>query len=804
MTSTAELDLKPAKSLDNVEWCVRGLERRIGRDDTFLVLALLVAMTTGLIAFGIYLPWLSPALGGLCVLGIPTYLLCGSGIIPARSPGERIAVCAVLTLFGLMVGGLAANTVLPPLGIANPLSALPAIFIFDVAILALGMWARRRHPAGYAIRMPVLTGADRAVIVLGGVVLVLAIVGAVRLNNGGGGGVTLLMLVLAVVESALLLGWRDRLNPGVVSLAIYGLSLALLLMTSLRGWYTTGHDVQREYQVFELTKSHGHWSMASLKDAYNACLSITILPTLISQWTRVDDPYVYKVFFQLLFALCPVLLFNLAKRLVPLVVALLATLYFVSFVTFFQDMPMLTRQEVAFLFLVVALLVVFNDQLAVRSRQRWFCFFATGMVLSHYSTTYVALGVFFLSWFVGKAAPRILATARRVVPGLAARASAAVDHAGAERRILAIGPLLVVAVVAAVWAGPVTHTQSGLTGTVSSAIEGMSGDKPASKSGDTSYSIVSGSGATPAQRLAEYKAASVASTAQGRAIGDYYPDELVSRYPTPVVADADLPLTPAGRAISNVGIDVAALNHLVRQASARILQLLAVVGLVVVLFARRRPIRLPPEYVLLAIASIMVVFLQVVLPVLSVDYGLLRAFQQSLLVLDILLVAGSLALVPRWASRWRNGTASILVLVLLASSTGVFTQLLGGYGPQLHLNNAGTYYDIYYLHPEEIAGIAWLRNSTGARTQPEVKSVIQTDRFTFLRLQTLIPVQVLNDIYPTVIRQNAYVFLGFSTVRTGRSTVSSSGDLTTYRYPMALLDDKKDLIYSSGGSRVYR
>jgi len=63
---------------------------------------------------------------------------------------------------------------------------------------------------------------------------------------------------------------------------------------------------------------------------------------------------------------------------------------------------------------------------------------------------------------------------------------------------------------------------------------------------------------------------------------------------------------------------------------------------------------------------------------------------------------------------------------------------------------------------------------------------------------------VLNDIYPTVIRQNAYVFLGFSTVRTGRSTVSSSGDLTTYRYPMALLDDKKDLIYSSGGSRVYR
>ena len=78
------------------------------------------------------------------------------------------------------------------------------------------------------------------------------------------------------------------------------MSLALLLMTSLRGWYVTGHDVQTEYLVFELTKQLSRWKVSTFPDAYNACLSITILPTMILRWTRVGDPYVFKVLFQVL------------------------------------------------------------------------------------------------------------------------------------------------------------------------------------------------------------------------------------------------------------------------------------------------------------------------------------------------------------------------------------------------------------------------------------------------------------------------------------------------------------------------
>ena len=102
-------------------------------------------------------------------------------------------------------------------------------------------------------------------------VIAMAVMGAVRLNNGGGGGLTLCMLLVALVELALLVAWQDRMGPGVVPVGLYCVSLALLLMTSLRGWYITGHDVQTEYLVFELTKH----TPRGRKSASSACPSLS-------------------------------------------------------------------------------------------------------------------------------------------------------------------------------------------------------------------------------------------------------------------------------------------------------------------------------------------------------------------------------------------------------------------------------------------------------------------------------------------------------------------------------------------------
>lgn len=818
----------------------------------YLALGALLLDANLMVILGVNLPWVNPALAFGAIVGIPTFLFYGANPAGLARGSERLAVSVVLGLGLLMVAALGFNSAGPHLWIQAPLGAGGAVSIVDVAIVLLAVWAWPRHPRSYAIPAVHVGAPARRVLAGATTAVAVSVFGATRLNNGLGGGVTLAGLVLVLVSFAALLLWRNRIEPGAVAATIYLLSTAILLMTSLRGWYTTGHDIQREFQVFELTHRLGRWDMSRYQDGYNACLSITILPTIFARWTRVADPYVFKVFFQLLFGISPVLVYHLARRFTSSGLALVATIYFVAFPTFLQDMPFLNRQEIALLFLAAGLLCLFNPLLDLWRRKLWFCVLAVGMVLSHYSTTYVTIAVLLGAAGLRFSVPPAWALLNSIVPrvlrlvaqrwiwivvfaagiglsrltderGAVAVVLAAVvlhwlapkllavarDHDVPRRQgwlnppirssALGLGSIGFVIAVSVVWTG-LTGTSGGFNRTVSSVVAGLSGH-PGSKSSDTAYSLLSTAKPSAARLLEQYRRHPPGEGARDAA--NFYDPAAVSQYPTPVVARSRLPATTLGALVQRVGVSLPAFNGLIRQGSARVLQLFIIVGLFVAVFARRRSVAASADLLYLGTANLFVLMLLVVLPALSVEYGLLRAFQQSLLVLDVFLVAGSLALIPRMFGRWKNGAAAAVALFFLASSTGVVTQLLGGYEPQLHLNNSGQYFDIYYVHPEELAATGWLRNNVDLHAAGGSQAV-QTDSFTFGALQTLELRSSGNDIFPPLVRRDAYVFLGFSNVRKGQSTVFYGGDQITYRYPIDFLDTHKDLLYSTAGSRVYR
>jgi hypothetical protein len=138
----------------------------------------------------------------------------------------------------------------------------------------------------------------------------------------------------------------------------------------------------------------------------------------------------------------------------------------------------------------------------------------------------------------------------------------------------------------------------------------------------------------------------------------------------------------------------------------------------------------------------------------------------------------------------------MLAVAMLLSSTGVFTQLLGGYGAQLHLNNSGAYYDDYYLHRSEVLAADWLKEK---HIDP---SAIQMDQL--LAYQFGPDAKLSNGIYPSLIRKDSYVFLGVPVVTRGQTRVTYQGTELTYAYPMQFLDQNKDLIYANGSSKIYR
>ena len=84
-----------------------------------------------------------------------------------------------------------------------------------------------------------------------------------------------------------------------------------------------------------------------------------------------------------------------------------------------------------------------------------------------------------------------------------------------------------------------------------------------------------------------------------------------------------------------------------------------------------------------------------VLPDLSVEYGVLRAFQFELIVLAPVMVIGSLTLFKFAGEVWSLRIATWICIFFFISTIGLLPQLTGGYGAQLTLNNSGTYYDVY-------------------------------------------------------------------------------------------------------------
>ncbi len=767
-----------------------------------------LALTTTVLAANVVVllgkpvPWLSPVAGCVLLFGLPMFLLYSKLDWQWADPSERLGYSLVLTLLMLMCMGLAINIVLPHVGVSRPLDRLPVLLAADAVLLALALWRRHHWPRATARRLPWLSGKDKTVLAFCVGILLASIAGAIRLNNDAGGGVTLAMLVAAAMMLALLLAWRRSLDARVVTWAVYCLAAALLLMTSLRGWYITGHDIQLEYRVFQLTKANGSWRMSRFNDPYNACLSITILPTMVAQLTRIADPYVYKLIFQLIFAYCSVMVYKLARRYASMGVALLAVIYFIAFPTFINDVPFIDRQEIAFLFVAGAFLMMTNGSAPLTTRRSFVALCSVGVVISHYSTAYVLIGTLLAAWLLRRATPFLLPAVNiarrwRHLPGLIVRPVRATSAIGLLN-------ILVLVVASLLWTGAYTRTERGLTQTLSSVVQSIRGSPaPGSRSADVSYSLFSFRTPSEGEVWRDYMSAMLRETQAGRAAGVYYPKQLLSQYPTPMVTQKAMPVTRVGRDLGKVHVHAAYVNSVIRQGAARLYQVLLGVGLFAVLFSKRRGLARGVDFYALAWGATVVVAVQVVLPIVSIDYGILRAFQQALIVMSPFVAFGTIALFKWLGDRWSLALSSAVAILLFLSLSGVLPQVLGGYPPQLNLNNAGEYYDLYYPHPQEVAAIRWLGGLVSGKPG-QTQLEIQTDRYTFNRVQTYAGVSPESDIWPGLLRKNAYVFLGTQTVQKAQAAISYKGDLILYEYPISLLDREKDLIFVDGGARIYR
>jgi len=691
-----------------------------------------------------------------------------------------------LSLLLLMLLGIATNWILILLGNAYPLSVAALSYGVAGLVLTTILVSAGRKPIHPEKSPPLIKPLLQAwPVVLACIALpFLAVGGAITLNNGGSDWLALTTMG-SIAGFALVMLWRTSAkSKRFFPLVLYSLCLSILLGTSMRGWNITGHDVMQEFQVFQLTLQHSAWHMSYYQDAYNACLSITILPTLFQKLTGITDQYVYKFIFQLFFALIAPVMYTTLRFFTGRRLAFLAVLVFMTFPAFLTDITMLNRQETALLCFALAVLAGLDNQLSTRHRSLLSIAFLTAMVLSHYSTSYIA------------AATLVLMFGANLLTNILAR----IFRSKWPRKIQPIyifsWPVIAITVVILVtWGGLATQTSGNISRTLQSIVHGLPTLLQSTASSDYSRTGQTNSSDT---LLKSYLAESTDSRSFPAA--DYYPATLTSRYA--IKTDSDT-VSPLSQPLQQHGVAANTVYQAFdksRQLYGLLIEGLIGLGVVVILLVRRWRQRLTGQYRGLILASLAIIAIQVVVPASFINYGLLRVIQQSLLVLALPLILScywSLGLI-RIPRTWRIriiATGFVLVYLLMS---GFMSALTGGYKPVLALSNSGFYYDAYYTHQAEISSDQWLHNATPKGSR------VYSDEFARRRMITYAGIFSRPTLAPGAIPTDSYVYLSDDNVTNGSIPLYYHGALLYYAVPYDFLNANKNLVYTSQDVKIYK
>jgi uncharacterized membrane protein len=719
------------------------------------------------------------------LLSVPGYVALRSLVgYRTKLTASKLATYTVgVSLVTLMILGLAANELFQATGWQQPLSLQPLTWAVGGFSLVAAIIANIRKPAD--LRPPAmpwkLLRSTWGYIAVAVALPILAAGGAITLNNGGSNGLALVAMGLAGVYFLAML-WRYRAVAKLYPLALYSISLSLLLSTSLRGWHITGHDVMQEYQVFELTLRHAAWSMSYYHDAYNACLSITILPTVFQRLSGLSDPFVYKFIFQLFFALIAPVIYNTLRSFTTKRTALLAAFIFITFPTFLTDMTMLNRQETALLCFALALQAGLDKSLGKRGKLLAFVFLI-GMVLSHYSTSYVATSVLLIAAGLAVAVKLFRFVFRR--PPLKGGFS-----------VLPLSLILATCVLLVTWGSLLTQTSGNISRTLEGVVTGLPTLFSSGAASDPSYSRTGQSQSDDAL-VQQY----LHTTDDVRTLtaSEYYAQ--ATKADSAVTAQKETVSPVSARLGKYLSLDtLTSFYDLIKKVYGLLIEGLVGLGVCLVVIIKRWRRKFAGQYKLLILGSLVIIGAQVVLPAALVNYGLLRVIQQGLIVLALPLVLACYWLLGllRLRMQWRPQILGAILVFLFFVLSGFLPTLTGGYKPVLPLSNSGFYYEAYYTHASEISADTWLVQKT-----PE-GSRVYSDEFARRKMIAYSGIFSYPTLSPGSIPKDSYVYLSDANTRLGVVPAYYNGTLVYYSVPTAFLQLNKNLVYSSGSVQIYK
>jgi len=312
---------------------------------------------------------------------------------------EKVVLSVGLSVAFLMLFGLVVNSLLLATGYVRPLSTVPLLTSFSIAIviLSIAAYLRNKHAIFSSINLKLNT-AEKALLIVPALFPLLSIWGT-RLMNVTDNNLCLMFLLFLIPAYVIFVSFFNRqVSERVYPFAIFLTSISLLLMFSLRSNHLIGADTHLEYYYFQTTFSNSHWSILE-SGLLDACLSISLLPSIYQSFLDINPEYLFKVLYSLLVAILPLVTYILSRKYIGSFYAFLTSIFVMSQIIFLWT-PAEARTNTAILFFALAIMVLFHDGIGEFNKRALFIIFMVSTILTHYSTSYVFFLILLLTWIV--------------------------------------------------------------------------------------------------------------------------------------------------------------------------------------------------------------------------------------------------------------------------------------------------------------------------------------------------------------------------------------------------------------------
>lgn len=730
---------------------------------------------------------------------LPGYSLLNQFNLRLRTGFENLFISLLLSIFTLTIVYTTISFSAYQLGLPHTLQRGPT---FLIGLLLIFASSRNLHHSGQSDSLVQLghrilrnISPKVSILITCAVLLpISAFIAVSQLNHGGSSAPSVFFLCLCI--SILLILFSSRFNASLTPIhyvLLYSVILALLIQTSFRGdggfW---GYDVNAEYASAIRTLHDGYWIPINDGNTYNSMLSITVLPVALSLLTKMSVGIIFKLFYAIVAALLPVAIYSILIKFVRNSIAMaVICIEVIGSISFIVNSTALCRQVIGFAFFIGILMIILTQIWSRNTQVIVILLFAFGMSFSHYSTAYLACAIFLPA--------SLIIFLSKFVKGL---------NKGDSKPIVTIPLALGILLITLLWNAGINSSVQDSAG-VFSAINRVGAELLPSQQENFIQRWINGVVVPSTISAEEYKNLVLATTDFKYPTAEIHQSALSYSISSPNYPKASAPF---GELIPKfLGLLYIALNS-ITQGLVLFFSLSYFTG--ARRLARRRAVEINQPIhnfqnirvdltAITLISLLLAIFLRISSSVANFYNPERVAFQLSFIFsLPIAII------LERFFTRY--SAKERMLWWILPFSGFIFVQQNSGLNEYLsgtsnaRISNAVAPYSQFVISSEEKAASTWIGTTLPA------SSFLQADNYALLvnmQNDQIPAARQIPQIAPFGLLTNSYVYLSKANLRTGIAWCPiflGSTTLVNFGLPMDYLNKNLSLVYSSGGSRVYR